>query len=181
MCYVLKIPMPEVINLSRFRTDNGYVRHPNSPWREDDFSSDQALPLWLAYQQMSKDYLGSEMTWHIHNNLYRTGNGDFIPPNFFFMILEWRWAVSLCVVLQALIFKFPWRWSDSKKWFESNEDMSADYLNWTMTALFAHGWARGVISRDKLKERFAHYYRHEPNSAWFLAIANKFIDYYFSR
>lgn len=162
--------------LQQFITDKGYVRHPDSPWREDDFSSDQALPLYLALKKFKHVSPAAEqMKARIKDAGWKTGNGDFISPLFYALLVENKTLLFIALMTQALLFKFPWRWNDEKHWFESTKGSSCDYLNWFHAALEIDSskWRRRMISDDKLIEMVKHYYAGEPRSDW---VVNQYIE-----
>jgi len=160
------------IYLGRFITDAGILRHPDSPWREDDTSSDQVLPLYLGGTDLTK----ARVKIILQRAGYRTGNGDFINPKLFALIKDNTFLLNISLAAQAAIFKLPYRWNDEKKWFESTEGSSADYLNFIHAALYASSWVRRLVSKEKLIERVQHYYRVEPNSAWVVDLYKRVIQ-----
>ena len=78
------------LNLDVFWTPRGYVRHPLAPerddngesWREDDFSSDQALPLLLAYE-VSRNILRTNLANRLCIASWRTGDGNLVSPGLY--------------------------------------------------------------------------------------------------
>lgn len=140
-----------------------YLRHPESPWREDDFSSDQWIPRATVVTGMAVN-AGS-----------KTGNGDTYSIIAQALIKRVRagkgtmWDFSLYA--QLLAFKLPYRWSDSKKWFENNDESSADYLNWFIYLVFCemdgHSYwsqtAKNGMDPYVLIAKLRSYYRNEPN------------------
>jgi hypothetical protein len=156
----------DIKRLSCFVTPTGYVRHPLSPWREDDMVSDQLMPFYLA----TKYDMRADLRDSVRAAGWRTGNGDLISPLFYTILRDNPFGAFLALLAQLAIFKIPFRWSDSKKRFESNADSSADYLNWIQGLLWlqarAPKLARFVADRTSfthLVERVSHYYRDEPN------------------
>lgn len=172
----IRLIRPTDIPLQLFRTALGYVRHPDSPWRENDMSSDQLLPLYLCYKQLYQS-LGYEMFDRIERAKWHTGNGDIVSPGFYAFLKDWQWLVDANVLAQALILNLPYRWSDSKKWFEKTG--SADFLNWIHAAFYAPHLVREFISKKTLKEKVASYYAPEPNSQFLIDLYNTAIDWYF--
>lgn len=154
--------------LDKFITDKGYIRHPDSPWREDDFSSDQALPLYLALRKFEHvSPRAEEMRNRIKSAGWKTGNGDLISPLFFALLVKNDTLLFLALLAQALIFKIPWRWNDEKRTIESSEGSSCDYLNWFHAALYINPrYRRWMVSDAKLISMVEHYYKNEPNSGW---------------
>jgi hypothetical protein len=177
------------IKLGELVTDKGPIRHPSSPWREDDTSSDQVAPL-IAATELVNPELAKKIIQNIKDSHYRTGNGDLIS---FGVLGQMRraenkamlWLSDLPLVFQSLIFKIPFRWSDSKKRFESSSGSSGDYLNFINALAFARAknnvtwpmWlAMRFISKDTAKAKVADYYKPEPNSQWILDEYNTAID-----
>ena len=167
-------------NLDKFRTDIGYVRHPSPElpldWRESDFSSDQALPLYLAYRSIRYQFYAEEMKETIKRAGWRTGNGTLVNPLFFSLLVGKRWLINLAVAGQSLIFKIPFRWSDSKKKFESTSEASGDYLNWFHASLYASPWARRLVPPSVMIQKLEHYYRNEPNSKELINLYKRVIE-----
>jgi hypothetical protein len=167
---------PSQCSMFPFLTDKGYVRHPNAIWREDDFSSDQALPFYLVTKNRP---LGIQMHQRIQAAGWKTGNGTFVSPGFYALLKDSQFLINQTLAAQALIFKFPWRWSDSKKWFEKSEGSSADYLNWIHAAAYAYPWVRNMIPKQRLKDKVIDYYDSEPYSIWVVELYERFIDLHF--
>jgi len=165
------------VNLNIFVTPLGYIRHPEVPdsWKEKDFSEDQGKPLYLAFKKMQSPQM-DEMKKRINNADNRMGNGDLITPGFYGILHDYNWLNTTSVFVQSLIFKFPYRWSDSKKWFEKSEGSSADYLNHIHTAVYAPKIIRKMVSKDRLKERIRHYYSNEPNSQFIIDLYDQVIE-----
>ena len=174
------------INLAYFVTDKGCLRHPDSPWREDDCSGDQVFPL-IAASALTQPELLAKVLKQIKDAGYKTGNGDFITPGMLGQIRRAEDKKFLAIsdiplVIQAVLFKIPFRWSDSKKKFESNDDSSGDYLNFINTLAFAKAkgnislpmkLAMKLISKEKCLEKVKHYYRNEPNSQGLVELYEK--------
>lgn len=159
----------EIEHLKQFETETGYVRHPLSPWREDDMVTDQLMPYFIA----ARFGLKNRVYEHIDDAGFRTGNGDLVSPLFYAILTESPKLAAFALLAQWAIFRIPFRWSDSKKRFESNADSSADYLNWLQGLMWLHYkdlylpkyvvyWTNG----DKIVERIRHYYQDEPNSEY---------------
>jgi hypothetical protein len=162
--------------LKKFRTEGGYVRHWEAPpdWRERDTTSDMLLPLYLAYK-ICLPGLALEMKERVEAFGYKSGNGDLISPGFYAVMFNQEWLLTPLLQAQAMLFHFPYRWSDSKKWFESNSDNSGDYLNFIMLSLQLR---KSFISKSTLKEKVRHYYRNEPNVAFLIAMYDNAIERY---
>lgn len=167
--------------LSQFITQKGIIRHPSSPWREDDTSSDQVLPLVVSATSWNEPIPCSLF-------LNRTGNGDLVSPNLFAaqkrLLGKSSWIYDLSILGQSVVFKIPFRWNDEKKSFESSKDSSCDYLNFVMVLIQAvetnsMTWpikrAIKITDKDMVLAKIKHYYRSEPNcenliSAYSLAL-----------
>jgi hypothetical protein len=186
-----------VVNLERFVTPLGYVRHPTAPgegafgeengkpspsWRETDFSGDQALPLYLAWRRGTNFTRSEQMKARIKSAGWRTGNGDFVSPGFFGILIESDIISSASLLVQALLFKLPYRWSDSKKWFERNDDSSGDYLNFFHAAVYAPRPVRWLLTKlvpkELLLKKIVSYYDPEPSVWWLLELYEKAIKEY---
>lgn len=165
--------------LSQFRTDIGYIRHPECIWREDDTSGDMFLPWYLEATKEQQN----EMCWRTIKKGFRYGNGDFIHPGFLAEITNCAWAREKFALAQARMFELKYRWGDAGNKLEANGDSSADYLNWTMVASTCSKEVRDAIPNSVLKEKFSSYYKPEaPHSPeWFLNIVFSFLDTYFTK
>jgi len=151
--YILKWPDADKSTLSIFITNTFFIRHPESPWREDDFSTDQALPFFLAT-------CSAKMYHQLKANHWRLPNGHFISPVFYAILTNRKWLINLCVFAQTLIFKLPWRWDDGKKKFTKNTNTS-DYLNFYHIAYPMSKWARKLVSKEKMISAIESYYESE--------------------
>ena len=168
--------------LSQFRSPDGYLRHPQCIWREDDTSGDMYLPWLIEVDKMySTDRYSSEMKSRVVKNFMRYGNNNIIHPGFFAEMVNWNWLRTQNVNSQFDLFQFKYRWSDEHNKFEANETSSADYLNWMMVACDGPEWLRNRVSNQTLKEKVTSYYAPEApfDHQWFLNIAFKFIDLHF--
>lgn len=168
------------VDLNAFITEEGFVRHPTAPekddhgdsWRETDFSSDQALPLFLGGKGSITRIVGER----IKAAGYKTGNGDFVSPIFFALLTGRFWLVDLCIIGQLIAFALPWRWSDQYNRFEEMKESSADYLNFIHAAIYAHPWIKKLLPKNKLKQKIRDYYQVEPNSEFLIALYDRVID-----
>lgn len=152
-----------ICNLERFVTVTGYVRHPTVPpdWAEEDFSSDQALPLYLAWRKGGNYVRTNQMEKRFKRAGYKTGNGDLLTPGLFAeMYVPWLRVPLL--LSQIAIFKLPARYNDAKQGFQATEESVCDYLNYIHTAVYAPGWVRKLgPSKEKLLEAVKTYYNAE--------------------
>jgi hypothetical protein len=177
------------INLAPFVTDIGLLRHPDSPWRENDISSDQASP-FLAAANLTQPSLADITISRIKKAGWKTGNGDYVSTGLLANIKriegsKIQWLYDLSFLGQAIIFKLPFRWSDSKKWFERSSGSSSDYLNFINGLLFAKvknkfTWpckiALKMVGKDTIIEKIHEYYKPEPNSQWLLDVYKKALE-----
>jgi len=160
----------------KFETPEGYVRHPESPWREDDFSGDQALPLYLVFDWYGLGEERERFENRLRDNGWKTGNGDYISPLFMSAIRRahgrQNWLTDLPILFHALGARyFPYRWSDSKKTIERNDDHTADWLNYYHVLLQAKRRGPTWVSRlaakitphSMIMEKIKSYYAIEPN------------------
>ncbi len=170
------------LNLKQFITPLGYIRHPDAPaqdannqsWRESDFSSDQGLPLLLALQK-TRSIKSEDMRDWFRDHGWKTGNGDFVSPSFLAVIKRWQWLLNLCILVQGILFRLPYRWSESENKFEEMKESSADYLNYIHLANYVPKSLR-LISAETLKIKVREYYKPEPNSDFIIDLYDKVID-----
>lgn len=173
-----------ICNLENFVTPLGYVRHPTAPtdpdWREKDFSSDQSLPLYLAWRKGANFARTNQMERRYRRDLFRTGNGDLLTPGLFAEMYA-SWLRVPLLLGQLALFKFNWRWNDEKNKFEENEESSCDYINFIHVAVYAPRWLRRRIDPSKLHAKVVHYYAPEPNCADLLALYFAVLWKYFGK
>lgn len=184
----------QVVNLSAFITDKGVIRHPDSPWREDDTSGDQVAPL-LAACSVFQPELADKVCGQLIANKYRTGNDKLISPGLAALMRKhknksFQWFFDLSIVGQALLFKLPIRWSDDKKRLELSNDSSADYLNFVNYLAYSllkekMTWpcrlAMKLVSKELVLQKVQDYYKPEPNSSWLINLYKEAIDVLWSR
>lgn len=161
---------PFNVNLYAFKTDKGFVDHPKSIWREDKFNSDSALPLFLATKNT---LLGGSLQFYLKD--LKTGDGKWISPGLYFLLHDNTIELKASLLIQAMLFKLPYRWSDSKKWFERTTDNSGDYLNYIHLALHVR---KSFVSKKVLKQKVRDYWLpKEPNINWLIDMYDKAIEY----
>ena len=173
------------LELSPFVSDTGFLRHPNAPerddkgvsWRETDFSSDQALPLFVASKKCNPE-IAQLMLTRLKANWYKTGNGDFVHPIFLGLLLNKSWIINICILGQGLLFKMPWRWNEAYNRFEEMKESSADYLNYIHAGVYSNKLCRKLISKSTLKAKVRDYYKVEPNCEWLIDLYDRVIDKY---
>lgn len=176
-------PYDAVQKYQAVRTPKGFVRHPDSPWREDDFSGDQFTPGYIALDIYGQTACRADMEAVVFLNSWRTGNNDLMPANFWAAKSRAdgkpSWFKDLSILAQAYGMRYlPYRWNDEKRWFESTKNSSADYLNWIMLLVHAHvkghTWATRralrVFTRNELYGKVLDYYAPEPNAGWVLSL-----------
>lgn len=174
-----------LLDLRVFRTPEGYVRHPDSPWREDDFSSDQAAPLYMAYTLDPNRYPGFAEEMETRLSTWRTGDGNRLAPGLWALIHHFDYLVALITLLQGVLFLFPLRWDDShrvelKHWWQRIQwgGDEGDYLNWVsyLEYLDMLGYRKWVIacyllrSPSRVLKKIQTYYANQPNSDWVVEI-----------
>lgn len=174
------------VNLTPFITSEGFIRHPTAPssdgtgqsWRESHFSGDQALPLFVAAKR-DNDPIANILKVRLKANWYRTGDGNLIHPGLYALLTGNRTLLTIAVVVQALIFKIPFRWSDAYKKFEDNSDSSADHLNYIHSAVYVPKLFRKLVPKQVLKDKIRNYYQVEPNVQFLIDLYDQVIDKYF--
>lgn len=178
-----------VINLSPFITDKGILRHPLSPWRESDTSSDQVSPL-IAAASVSSQFLIEDKV--LGFTKYKTGNGDFITLGLLAnkrraQNKHFLWISDLAILAQALIFKLPYNIVNYKL---VKNNGTSDYLNFVNNLAFAkfkknETWplklAKWLTPKNKILQKIRLYYRPEPNSQWLIDIYEKALGEIYGR
>lgn len=175
-----------IINLKPLVTDKEILRHPNCIWH--DAPSDTVAPL-LAAASIIDPETEQKILVLIKDN--KTPNGNVISPGLWAerRRIEGKkllWASDLVILGQALLFKLPYRWSDSKKTFEKTSGSSADYLNYINYIALAKvkdkklnlvlKLALKLTGKANILEKIQSYYKPEPNSQWILDLYKKVIE-----
>lgn len=173
-----------------FNDGENYRRHPECPWPKEEFSWDQALPLFMVFH---KHWLLDELKTflvRLTNNRYRLNGGPY--PSLLFVSVFKRVMGSrssfwdLPILMQALVFRFvPWRWSDATMRFESSAGSTADYVNYAHVLLLCHEQSHTLASwlalkltpkellMDKIRKYYKENERPEPNVDWLLDLYEK--------
>lgn len=153
------------VNLVQFRTDNGYVRHPKSPtcapvtcedWTKT-FTSDQAIPLLMAYEVTGNSWLAREMRWRV---MWYTAPGKRSHLVLTFLARQELWLVVLAQLVQVLLFIIPIRWSDDNRLdgkflkFVWSRGSTSDYLNFAAIAEYL--WLSGFTFSGKVLLMLGH-------------------------
>lgn len=168
----------ELCDLYPLVTARGYLRHPRLSgligWNEEDFSNDQLLPLLMA---LRLEYVRMFREQAPRIRFAIPGTKTIVSIGCFAVAREWYWLLNIANVIQGWVFKFPWRWSDSKKQFEQSEASSADWLNYVVTYVFLRRiGARATLNQsvEKCLEKVRDYYQRgadpEMNSEWIVAL-----------
>lgn len=155
----------------RFCTPNGYLRHPNSIWREDDFSSDMLLPLLMAADLV---YVGTQSNrWRIR------GTNTFVSAGVWAMARKQYWLLNIVNIIQGWLFNLSWRIADGGK-IERSEGKVQDWLNYICVYVFLKRmgkWATLNQSRERCMKAVRKYYLEgddwEPNSNWIVELYDK--------
>lgn len=161
-----------------FVTRRGYLRHPDAPigWREEDFTSDQALPLYLLFVSFDMQQWRDEFERRLRDAGWKTGNGDYV--NLLFISVIYRahgkqsWLTDLPILAQAAALRFlPYRWNEVTGWFERTEGSSCDWLNYfhvlnqsKRSSTWASRLAIWLTPHAMIMEKVRSYYWVEPNS-----------------
>ncbi len=170
----------ELMKLSdAFFTSTGFLRHPDSPWREDDFTSDQALPLYLLFTAYGMTVWRDEMEQRFRAAGWKTGNGDYL--NLLFISVIYRahgkqsWLTDLPILAQAVVLRFlPYRWNESTKSLERTVDSSCDWLNYFHVLNQVGGetvtrrLAKWLTPHSMIMPKIRSYYEKEPNSEFLI-------------
>lgn len=158
------------IELLVFRTSETYIQSasPNCP-KDWLVSSDQCIVWHLIMRS-------KEMEDRIKSAGWRTPDGNLVSPMFYAVLTRNKFLLNLFVGLQALIFKFPWRWNDGYKRIEHSSESSADYLNWLHCALYCSKWIRRLVNIKTMEEKIENYYKPEPNSDWLVNLYKELIN-----
>lgn len=170
------------INLNAFVTEYGILRHPDSPWKENDTSSDQICPL-IAAASLTDPKLADKIIQLIRQNQYKTGNGDLISPLVANNMLRHEKSKFVLfsdfdILVQSLLFKFPYRYNENTKKFDKSSN-SADYLNFVNCLAFAKIresqspalWlAKKLTSPKTVLNKINEYYAPESNKSWVMNI-----------
>lgn len=162
-------------NFTQFITEKGFLRHPLSPWREDDTSADQLLPLVLAIN-LRRGTPWRASWWRI------PGTNTIIPPGLWFAIRgHWR-MLERANQFQGLLLRFPYRIGDGLK-IEKSAGQVQDYLNMICIHLFLKQINEPTtLPRpvDECLRAIETYYLNgpdaEPNSEWIVETYRRELD-----
>jgi hypothetical protein len=173
-----------VKKLRHFFTERGTIRHPYSPWREDDQSSDQELPLLVALKIGGDHHHALFISKFVKHRGWKTGNGQFISPGLYAEVMDSQFLRCLFLVIQVLFFWFPFYWNDGKwmkgEWPIGNSWKKSDgYLIWMLIAVQAPFPIRKLIRKKTLLAKIKAYYSVEPDSDWLISNYEQVIERYF--
>lgn len=153
----------------KFITDKGFLRHPDSPWREDDISWDQLVPFYLMCRERGYDSTAMKIAI--------SKNTPLKNPTVWALLNGHKFLLSICILIQGLLFKLPYRWDDGKKWFAKN-DATCDYINYFWTGLYAHPWSR-LVPREILFSKIKSYYKDELEKSENIDLTIKILSLYY--
>lgn len=171
------------VDLALFRTPETYIQSasPNCP-KDWLVSTDQCMPWFLAMVALKRPITAEDMRIRIQCDGWKTPDHNYVMPVFYALLNRNRFLFNLFVLLQVLIFKFPWRWDDGHKRIESTTGSSADYLNWFHCAVHCKEWIRRLVSKETVIKKITEYYlptdggKQEPNVQWLLSLYGEVIN-----
>lgn len=163
------------VDLSRFVTEEGFVRHPRAPWREDDFTSDQMIYLLMGSFLRDRDVYE-----YVRSHLDRMQKARL--PDVW--LLKWQafHLLGVTAIAQIILNAFPIRWSDAHDregfwnvWrFTWSSNSTVSFMTVTTTMIFLKRvgitWPLFFFNRDRYLERTAAYYADQPDSSWFVEL-----------
>lgn len=166
---------PVTVTFSNFSTPLGFVRHPDAPndWRENDFASDQCLPLLMATDLF--DGVDFSIFSDRIKHTWATAPGKVASPGVMCVTCQWLHLFGFLLFIQFLIFKIPWRWSDDKRiksWWKlvSSDGESADWLNYYTSFVYLASkgitWPQAFLDKTKAMTKVRSYYANQPDSDW---------------
>lgn len=160
-------------SLGQFCTSIGFLRHPNSIWREKDTSADQVLPLVLVRPTLPTQFgsrilipgtstvmsAGLWAAWHRHYKLLNIVN-----------------------IVQGWVFNLSWRFADGGK-VERSEGKVQDWLNYLFVYFWLRDnghWATLNQSKERCIKAVRKYYLEgddiEPNSDWIVKLYKRKLE-----
>ena len=149
--------------LGLFWTSIGFLRHPNSIWREQDTSADQVLPLVLARTMLSV---------HLGPRILIPGTKTIMSAGLWAAWHHHYRLLNVVNIVQGWLFNLSWRIADGGK-IERSEGKVQDWLNYICVYVWLrdHGrWATLNQSRDRCMKAVRKYYLEgddwEPNAQW---------------
>jgi hypothetical protein len=159
----------------QFMTMDGFLRHPLSPWREDDTSPDQMIPLVLAIN------IRNGNKWRV--NWWRIpGTKTICPPGLWFAIRgHWR-MLELANQVQGWLLGLSYRIADDGK-LEKSQGKVQDFLNLIIIHLALKKIGQPTkLPRpvDECLRAIETYYLNgpdaEPNSEWLVETYRRELD-----
>lgn len=112
-----------------FATEKGFRRHPLSEWQEEGISGDQVFPFLMA-----ADIAGNIDQFRNKVGFKITGSEVVSAPGLYFAARKWWPLVNIANLVQELLLKISYRWSDhgkyKDKWWRlvRNVDSYQDYI-----------------------------------------------------
>lgn len=163
------------LSVDFFNPDGVFVRHPthysDPVFGPHSFTNDQLLPLMMANLIKGKMLdIGFPKI---------KGTDILLAPLVVALKFRLYWLVNILNVIQGLIFKFPYRWSDDGRLkdrlfpIEKSEGKVQDYLNYIITYMFLLKMGKKatmITDKETLTNAVRKYYLEgpdpEPNSQW---------------
>lgn len=180
--YMVLLGMMYNAKLMPFLTDAGFLRHPDAPWREEDFTSDQAL-----YLLMAADLTSAGLFLTIVNKIkalgWRTAPAKIASPDVIALCTRSYQTLAALNVAQMLINKFPWRWDDSNqtatKWwrFVRSEGSTVSFMTVFVAMVFLKRkgitWPQKFWNKETYLAKAKSYYENQPRSLWFTELYDR--------
>lgn len=174
------------INLMAFVTDIGFIRHPTSPWKEDTFTTDQALYLLMAADLTDRP-LRDIVVSKLRRMGWQTAPGKPAHPNLYFLAHRWYQLCGLTEIAQMMFNLIPFRWHDgndgTESWgafrrrfwrFKSAEGSTVSFMTTLLGCIFLKRvgvrWPLRILNKEKYLAKTRAYYANQPNSEWFVAM-----------
>ena len=165
---------------------DGYVRHPDlvsvEGWGVDDMSSDQALPLLMAFDL--NEYPVNAQIFRDKNRWRIAGTKTFLSVGLWALVRKQFWLLNLANVVQGWLFNLSWRFGDGGK-LERSEGKVQDFLNYIVTYVYLRKMGKRATlnqSMERCLRAVETYYLkgddHEPTSEWVVELYRKALEDY---
>lgn len=158
------------VSLGKFWTSIGFLRHPNSIWREKDTSSDQVLPLVLERTMLPV---------HLGPRILIPGTKTIMSAGLWAAWHKHYRLLNMVNIVQGWLFNLSWRIADGGK-LERSEGKVQDWLNYLCVYFWLrdHGhWATLNQSKERCMKAVRKYYLEGPdqekNSEWIVELYEK--------
>lgn len=165
----MRLLEPWTVRLSamfHFVTNDGFKRHPRSPWPESDMSNDQLVP-WLLTVWQAEGFPG---------RLFIPGTRTLMQPATIAIVRRWWRVLNWLNIVQGWLLTLPFRWSDDEsegRGFRSSRLKVQDYLNmiviWWFLRTNGHRATLPRPARECYWAVWRYYARGgdpEPHSKW---------------